>query len=58
MQDFFSLPLGMLLSAEVRTAVASDNLIKHSCVELLAKDMRKMSMLLKQKLLGIKKMVI
>ena len=36
----------MLLSAEVRTAVASDNLIKHSCVELLAKDMRKMSIIM------------
>ena len=36
----------MLYSAEVRTTVASDNMIKHSCIELLAKDMRRMSIIM------------
>ena len=46
MQDYFCITLGMLYSAEVRTSVASDNLIKHSCIELLAKDMRRMSIIM------------
>ena len=45
-QDFFKLPLGMLLSTEVRTTVADDNKIKHSCIELLSKDQRRMSVIM------------
>ena len=45
-QDFFTLTLGMLLSVEVRTAVASDNQIKHSCVEIVSKDQRRLSVIM------------
>ena len=45
-QDFFRLPLGMLASCEVRTFVVDDNKIKHSCIELLGKDQRRMSIIL------------
>ena len=45
-QDFFRLPLGMLASAEVRTFVVDDNRIKHSCIELLSKDQRRMSIIM------------
>ena len=45
-QDYFTLPLGMLLSAEVRTKVESDNMIKHSCIELVSKDQRKLSIIM------------
>ena len=45
-QDFFRLPLGMLISVEVRTFVMDDNKIKHSCIELLSKDQRRMSIIM------------
>jgi len=41
-QDFFRLPLGMLST----TFVVDDNRIKHSCVEILSKDQRRMSFIL------------
>jgi len=45
-QDFFRLPLGMLAQAEVRTFVVDDNRIKHSCVELVSKDQRRLSIIM------------
>ena len=36
----------MLHSVEVRTFVVDDNRIKHSCVEILSKDQRRMSFIL------------
>lgn len=45
-QDFFRLPLGMLTSVEVRTFVVDDNKIKHSCIELLSKDQRRLSIIM------------
>ena len=46
-QDFFMIPLGMLFSAEIRTFVGTDNKVKHSCIELMSKDNRKWSLILK-----------
>ena len=36
----------MLHSAEVRTFVADDNKVKHSCVELCSKDQRRFSIIM------------
>lgn len=36
----------MLLKAEVRTFVVDDNRIKHSCIELLCKDQRRLSIIM------------
>ena len=36
----------MLLSAEVRTKVEDANQIKHSCIELLSKDQRRISVIM------------
>ena len=46
-QDYFMIPLGMLFSAEIRTFVGTDNKVKHSCIELMSKDNRKWSLILK-----------
>lgn len=36
----------MLLSVDVRTFVVDDNRIKHSCIELVTKDQRRMSIIM------------
>ena len=36
----------MLFSVEVRTFVVDDNKIKHSCVELVSKDQRRMTIIM------------
>lgn len=45
-QDFFRFTLGMLLSVDVRTFVVDDHRIKHSCIELVTKDQRRMSLIM------------
>lgn len=46
MQDFFRFTLGSLSSVDVRTFVVDDNKIKHSCIELVNKDQRRMSIIM------------
>lgn len=36
----------MLANVEVRTFVVDDNRIKHSCIELMSKDQRRMSIIM------------
>ena len=46
-QDFFRIPLGLIYSIDVRTYAVTDNRIKHSCIELLTKDQRKLSFIMR-----------
>jgi hypothetical protein len=47
LRAFFTVPLGMILSIELRTFQKDDNRTKISCVEIVSKDSRKFNFLMK-----------
>ena len=46
-RDYFRIPMGLIHSVDVRTYAVTDNKIKHSCIELVTKDQRKLQFIMR-----------